>query len=403
MIGGIILIFLLYGISIPILESISNKFKFLDVQLLKNLFWYHFLFWAIYFLYATFFPSDSKGYFFRSSTAYTSWLSIYTTGTRFIDFVAYPFSAQLHFTYEMMMVFFAWLGYWGFVCFYIFFKENIKFTHKLNNIDILSIIMFLPNMHFWTVSLGKGSIIFLGIGLTTYAISSLATRKISLILGLLIVYHVRPHVFLFLLVGIFIAFFTGKKGISRWQKYAVLVIGVVVMFILYDKILKFAGLDSENVVESFENFSSSRSFELAKARSGVDISNYPLWLKLVTFWFRPLFFDSPGILGVFVSCENLIYLILFSKILRKGFIKFLLKGKFLVTFSFVTFIAASIALSSTMSNLGIIIRQKSMVMYFFFFIILAFIDYEKMQGYIKKKKALERKKRLEQQALSHTT
>ncbi len=40
-------------------------------------------------------------------------MDAYGTGTTFIDFVAWPFVNYLGFTYEMMMMLFAWMGYWG--------------------------------------------------------------------------------------------------------------------------------------------------------------------------------------------------------------------------------------------------------------------------------------------------
>jgi hypothetical protein len=53
------------------------------------------------------------------------------------------------------------------------------------------------------------------------------------------------------------------------------------------------------------------------------------------------------------------------------------KGSALLKTSAVTFLATSFALSNTMSNMGIIIRQKSMIMYFLLFVILMFLDYKK--------------------------
>ncbi|MBN9299335.1 MAG: hypothetical protein J0I41_20200 [Filimonas sp.] len=282
-------------------------------------------------------------------------------------------------------------------------KENIRFRHTFQNTDLITILLFLPNMHFWTVSFGKGSFIFLGLALAAYGMSDVIKRKLALLTGLLLVYHVRPHVFLFMVIGIVFGFVTGRQKIPAYQKMIVFIGCAIAGIVLYNKILAFANLDSENVVDSFQQFSTTRSYELSKsAGSGLDTSNYPLWLKLITFWFRPLFFDAPGILGLIVSVENLFYVIIASSLLKKNFFKFLRKSSAVVKSSLVIFIVSSIALSSTMSNLGIIIRQKSMVMYFFFFVILSFMDYEKMQVYIKKKRKAERKKRLEQQTLGQT-
>jgi hypothetical protein len=145
-------------------------------------------------------------------------------------------------------------------------------------------------------------------------------------------------------------------------------------------------------MQSFNQFSAVRAYELSKAGSGIDISNYPLPLKLFTFWFRPLFVDAPGAMGLVVSFENMIYLTLTAKLFQKGFIKFLRKGSALLKTSAVTFIATSFALSNTMSNMGIIIRQKSMIMYFLFFVILMFLDYKKEQQVLRRQRAMERNK-----------
>ncbi|MGZ5244447.1 MAG: hypothetical protein ACXWEY_00575 [Bacteroidia bacterium] len=282
------------------------------------------------------------------------------------------------FSYEMLMVLFAWFGYMGFVFFYIYFKENIKFKHYWQGYDLLFLIMFLPNMHFWTASLGKGSPIFLGIGLVAFGMSNIARRKLPIILGLAIIYHIRPHVFLFTSIGLLFGLFSGRANVAAYQKWLVFAAGAAALVLTYDQIILFFQFDSENLTESFDTLAADRQYYLSKdAGSGVDLANYPLPLKLLTFWFRPLFVDSPGILGLIISFENLFYLILATKILKGDFIKFMMKGTSLIKSSAVIFITASIALSFVMANLGIIMRQKSMVMYFLFFIVLSYLDYRK--------------------------
>jgi hypothetical protein len=360
-----------------------------QVNLMKNLYWFHMLFALVYYVFALFSRSDSQDYYLRPQQQYADWFSAYATGTPFIDFVGYPFINYLGFTYEMMMVMFAWMGYWGFVCFYIYFKENVRYRHKLWGFDLIALLIFLPNMHFWTASLGKGSIIFLGLGLATYALSNLKTRKGALIMGLLIVYHVRPHIFLFMAVGIVVGLFTGRQKVPLYQKILVFGGSVAAMALLYDKIMAFSKLDGDNLLESFNQFSAVRSYELSKAGSGIDISNYPLPLKLFTFWFRPLFVDSPGAMGLIVSFENMLYLFLTAKLFQKGFIKFLRKSSALLKTSAVIFLGTSFALSATMSNMGIIIRQKSMIMYYLFFVVLAFMDYKKHLQVMKKQRLMQ--------------
>lgn len=390
MIGGIVLIILLYFITLPILSSIKNRRSWFSLKLMKNLYWYHVFFALVYYIYASFNPSDSVAYYSRSSSAYENWFAAFQTGTPFIDFVGYPFINYMFFSYQMMMVLFAWLGYWGFVLFYIFFKENTRYKNLVKGVDLITLLIFLPNMHFWTVSFGKGSIIFMGMGMAIFGLSKLNRRKIILLLGLTLVYYIRPHVFFLMAIGILFGLVTGKQSVPLYQKLIVFGGTAVALFLMYNQIMSFAHLDSENVMESFDQFSSTRSVELAKAGSGVDISNYPLVLKLFTFWFRPLFIDSPGVLGLIISFENLFYVFITGKLFQKGFFVFLRKSSAIVKTSLVVFLATSLALSGTLSNLGIIMRQKSMVMYFLFFLILSFMDYKKGEQVIRRKKLSEK-------------
>ncbi|NII27400.1 hypothetical protein HB364_20085 [Pseudoflavitalea sp. X16] len=389
--GALFLILGLFGITLPLLQAVKAHFTALPAGLMRKLYWYHILFAAIYYIYVQSSASDSVAYYERSQTEYESWAAAYGTGTPFIDFLAWPFINYLGFSYEMMMVLFAWLGYWGFVFFYIVFRENIRFKHSLQGIDLVSLIIFLPNMHYWTASLGKGSVIFLALGMAMYGLSRLKSRKIALLIGLLIIYHVRPHVFFLMGLGILAGLITARARVPWYQKLLVFAGVGVAVFFLYDDVMAFANLDSENLLESFDQLAAQRSVELAKAGSGIDISGYPLPLKLFTFWFRPLFVDAPGPIGFIVSFENLFYLWMAAGVFNGNFTGFMRKSPALVKTSAVVFLATSFALSGALSNLGIIIRQKSMVMYFFLFILLAFMDYKKGIVVNKKKKAMERR------------
>jgi hypothetical protein len=278
----------------------------------------------------------------------------------------------------MMMVLFAWMGYWGFIYFYIFIKENIRIKHLWQGIDLTTLILFLPNMHYWTSSLGKGSIIFFGVALTAYGLSRLTTRKTAILIGLLLVYHVRPHIFLVLSVGIILGLVTGKQKIPMYQKFIVFAGSTIAVVLLYDQILAFGGLDTENLLDSFDETSAKRAHDLARSGSGIDISSYPFIFKLITFWYRPLFFDAPSLPGIMVSLENLFYIILTFQLFNKRFFRFLSTSSTLVKASFVVFLGTSVAMCSTLSNLGLIIRQKTMIMYFLIFMILSFMDYKKL-------------------------
>ena len=183
--------------------------------------------------------------------------------------------------------------------------------------------------------------------------------------------------FLLISVGSLFGLFFGKDVVSRRKK---IIGGVAILtgiFLFQEKILAVMNLNgSANIIEDFLSFANERSKDLSKASSGVAMAQYSLPEKIFTFWFRPLFLDAPGILGVIVSIENLIYLLLFGKILKKSFFQFLRNAPANVKSSLVIFIMTSFAMTFIMSNLGIMIRQKTMIMYFMFFVIYYFLAYE---------------------------
>jgi len=361
-------------------KNLSNKFVFFDKRLMNKLYWYHIVFFLIYFTYASFESSDSKAYYIDAGIVRENWTSLFLTGTKFIVFVANPL-VQFGLSYLTVMLIFAWTGYVGFLFAYLFFKENITINITVfKKFDLLTLLLFLPNMHFWTVSLGKGSLIFMGLMLFAYALRFPQKRLFTLLLGGFLVYMIRPHVMLFVLVGVMVGIITGKSKLGVGIKLLILAASIAFLISAKGSILSVAKLqDSENVVEDFDQFALEQAGRLETSGSGVQMSNYSLPFKFFTFWFRPLFVDSPGILGMFSSIENLIYLLLFAKISNRRFLRFIIKAPYLVKTSLIIFMLTSFALTFVMSNLGIMMRQKSMVMYFGFFVIYYFLASEKYQ------------------------
>jgi hypothetical protein len=186
---------------------------------------------------------------------------------------------------------------------------------------------------------------------------------------------------------------SGKESISIGQKLLVFTGLIGALILVQDQILAVVNLqDSDNLVEDFGEFSEDRAENLSRgAGSGVDIASYPLPLKLFTFWFRPLFVDAPNILGLIVSFENLLYLIIFLKILKKDFITFIRRSPAIVKMSSVIFLLTSFAMTFVMSNLGIIMRQKQMVMYFLFFVVFYYLAQKKYNRILRLRNLRERR------------
>ena len=351
-------------INTYLVKSLFNRFNIPSERYLWTLFIVHFILTSMYFLYISNARSDSYGYYDKS-LAGTSWIDFFVSGTSFIYFLAYPFVKLLSLSFISVMLLFSYFGYLAVLLFYLAAIENVKLNPIWNNLSAIELIFLLPNIHFWTSSLGKGSVITLGLGLFIFGLSRFNQRILMIIIGLFITYMIIPHVFFTLVVSTMIGVFITNSGIKPLFKWTIFFIAIFLFFYLSEDVLKFTNAESLDVFSS--NNIGHRAVELSKANSGVDISNYNLALKLFTFWFRPLFVDANGVFGILVSFENLFYLYLFGYVIKNIFFTWSkLNGWFRI--SMLIFILGSIILAQITGNLGLAIRQKAQLMPFFFIV-----------------------------------
>lgn len=389
MVQGIIIWFVTLLLSYLLVSWLAQQFKFITRRFLIILFAYHSLLAIAYYTYATFNVSDSKAYYRKVIMDHRGpdWGSFYGTSTSFVEFVGYPFIKYMGFTYESAMVIFSFFGFVGFVFFYILFKERIKLSHRFFSIDFLTLIFFLPNLHFWSSSFGKGSLIFCGFGLFFFAISKPGPRLWALITGGYIAYMIRPHIFFIILIAIVLSYMFSTKGISIVYRVLILLSAIFILYYINEDVLRITGLEDESMWDS--EFS-ERAISLTRATSGIDIANYSFPEKMFAFWFRPLFFDAPGVLGIIVSFENLLYLFIFALLFRPKALAYMFRSDAITKTCLLTFFGVSIVLAQISGNLGLAMRQKSQVMILMLFVILKFMDEQKiwkLQRLIARKKA----------------
>lgn len=391
MIQGIIIWLVTLLLSYFIIGGLQSRYKQLDRRLMVILFFYHSLLALTYYLYALANPSDSKNYYNKALMMFKgeNWFDYYGISTAFIDFISFFLINRLGFNYEASMAFFSWLGFLGFLFFYVFYRERIYSRPKLFGYDAIWVLFLLPNLHFWSSSLGKGSLIFFGFGLFFFALNKPALRIWALLLGGWIIFQIRPHIFYVVLVAIALSYTFSTRGVSIGYRIAILLAAAVLLNYIYTDILTLTGLDDESMLDPLI---SHRASELAKATSGIDITNYSIPEKLFAFWFRPLFFDAPGILGYIVSFENLFYLIFFIRLLTPSGFRFILSTDAITKTGLLTFMGVSFALAQISGNLGLAMRQKSQVMILMLFVILKYMDDQRV---VELKRIFARKKKAE--------
>jgi hypothetical protein len=301
-------------------------------------------------------------YYVRAQSV-QSWGGLFQTGTMFIDFVNYPFARIFRLSYYSVMLVFSFFGFQGLLLLYLAGKENIpSLPLKYAGFSMLELLFLLPNAHFWSASIGKGSVMILGIGLFFYGLSRFNVRILHLLIGGFIVYMVRKHILTGFILGIGVGLLFGNIKINKFLKFILVCFAFIGFYFVYGNLIEETGFDfTDQNNESMEHLSS----ELAKSNSGVDINNYNQFFKLFTFLYRPLFVDAPNLIGFFTSIEDLLYLILTLQMLKILLVHFKRVNSFFVIL-FISFLVTSLALAQITGNLGIAVRQKAQIFPLFF-------------------------------------
>lgn len=352
----IILIFILFGLIVAKIRQSNDLFS---NAFLWSLFFVHLILSITYIIYALNSPSDSRKYFRVSSKA-EDWIPLFGIGTDFISFLAWPLTHLFGFSYFSVMIIFSFLGFIGILLLYRAAKENEKslFPNK-SFFGFTEILFLLPNLHFWTSSIGKGSVITLGIGLFFFGLSRFNRRVLYILLGALIIYLVRPHILFAVLIATLGGVLITNTGIKKIYKLIIIIVSTIFIYLISDNVVEFAEVTNLDILNSNELDTKAKS--LSRATSGVDISSYSYPMKLFSFWFRPLFIDAPNIVGLIVSVENLFYIYIFSVVIIYGYKYWAhLNGWYRICIFM--FILSSIVLSQVTGNLGIALRQKAQIL-----------------------------------------
>lgn len=350
--------------------SVNFFYLFITIGLL------HFAFTFLYLNYTLSNVSDSVGYFRRALYIFENWSDTFGQGSYFIYFILYPLIHYLELNYFGLFFLFSFLGLIGF---HFLFKititgNNYKWTR-------FYFILLLPNVHFWTVAIGKDSLMFFAICWLSYSYYY-RLKFYNLLIPLLLIGFLRIHilVFIFLSFAITLTFLNKKIGIVNKLLWVFVILGSI--YASSTLILNRVGIQD---IQEFGNRIEELQFVNQGGGSSVDMSDRSILVKWLSFLFRPLFFDAHNLLSVFISFENLIWIGILLKIFLNFRNKIIIERiRFFYWVMIISFIGISIPLSYILTNLGIAIRQKVIVFPFMFLSLLIVNSNLKLVKSIKK-------------------
>lgn len=351
-----VLIFINIILLVLIIVSIGFKDLGLFYKILIAVI--HFVFCFAYWFYTLSNTSDAIAYYedgggggdFMPGTAFVAWLT---------GWLINIFSAS----YLDCFLFFSLLGLVGLFYLARIIKGLTATSSGLVKLTA-SLIPLMPTLNFWTVAIGKDGIAFYSICVAIYALMDVARRKMLFSVSIAAMFMVRPHICAVMILAAVVAIII-SKGMSIKLRAIASTLGVGVATAIIVVAIAYVGLDEADGVLGYAQ---SRQGENTEGGSSIDLSNSPLYVVMFGYLFRPLFFDAPGFLGLVTSVENLLLLaVALFKFRVPSSIRAIRENP-AFTFCTIYFLVTLLLLSFTTANLGIALRQKTMILPALFFL-----------------------------------
>lgn len=333
----------------------------------KNLNWlwlYHLIF-AFYYYYMIMEQGGSDALKFwqgaKSITQNEALLTFFELkGTRAMYALNYIPSSVLDLSFFSGSVIYSFIGFIGLCFFYKICVDLIPYNSKVAGLFIFPALFYLPNLHFWSVAVGKDTLLFFSVGLFAFSFLNLKKRILLVILSMLLAYVVRPHIMLFLALSFSMAYLMNNK-VKPYVRFFFSAIFIGVGIYVLQSVAEYAQIE-ELSVGGYEEFAERGVSNLSRAHTGssVDVSNYPFPLKVFTFLYRPTFIDINSIPSLLAAVENLILLIFSYLILKRRVISTFKASPFIIKGLVFFLIIGTIAFSMSLGNLGIMLRMRNM-------------------------------------------
>lgn len=226
---------------------------------------------------------------------------------------------------------------------------------------IPSIIVFLPGFSFWSSAIGKDAPAFLGTCLAVFAMQSPKRRWPVLLLGFCLAFAVRPYFGLMIGLAVTWSIILGS-GMKMSVKIFVAGFFGAISLVVFPFVLREVGLDQANSIVDLNTFIQTRAGYNQFGGGSVDISSMSFPMQLFTYLFRPLFFDARNIFQIEASVESLVLLLIVGSNV-KGIARLIFRDRTSqIQYSSVLFLVGWIMFSQITANLGISVRQKTMIL-----------------------------------------
>lgn len=346
------------------------KQKNLSQQVVFFLVIFHFLMTYLSAFFSEGTHSDPPMYYSIAKEAET-WFSLFGVSSTSIRFFIYPFVNYLFFNYYTIFILFSIFSITSFLLLYNVITQFKPL--RIFKIDIKYFILFLPMFHLWMSFLGKDGLTFMATMLLLNEFLKAEIKYKKYILPIIILTLVRPYLIIFILLAVIVVFIFQK--LSTPKRFLLLISllffgalssGIVLYLLDIDISTYFS--HRIDVISYYSHYKKEGAFLDPKQMNWIE--------KIFTYLFRPIFYDINNIGQLYVSFENLLFFTLFLKFINVFNLKEFKKNfKIRILFSYcVIFLLTN---SYLIYNLGLVNRQKYMIVPVFLYLLYYFNNLRK--------------------------
>ena len=322
---------------------------------------WHFFFGLVFFIYTLNVVSDSTSYY--QSSYYMNEVE-FSLGTNFV-YIFYDWLISFFsLSYLSISFFISFLGASGLLLLYATLQELSGYSPSLKHVTLIAV--FLPSLSFWTGGLGKDALMFLCINAVLWASVRPKSRYLIMMVGIILMFLVRPHI----AVPFFLLVLVSLYSIVKLRAKVKVAIGLPLL--LAFGYIALVGLEQIGLSwESAGNFIDSRVYYTGLGSgSFFALQDANFMQSFFNFVYFPILTDQLSIKHVPLIIEGGIVFFISIFMLIKGNLRSInCPLRFFAVF--LVFLAITFALSLTLSNYGLIFRQKIMVIPLLYYLLFS--------------------------------
>lgn len=357
-----VIFFIGMGVSIVVGRSFG-------ISIAKSLclYFWHTAFSLLYCWYVLSYGGDAIGYFVSGQ----SWNIGISVGTSAVRAISALLVSGLGLSILGAFLVFNIFGQIGLLAFWGSLKQaTIGKAWRIR--ALVTLIIFLPSVSFWTSALGKDALSFMATGIALWSSLKLSKRGLLMAFSILVMLMVRPHMAGIMVLAVTAASIVDSQA-SIIKKVVLGLFASGAAVVLVPFALRYAGVGELVSVDTLSNYIDQRQRYNTEGGGGVDIASMSLPMQMFTYLFRPMLFEARNLFSLAAAVDNFILLLLSSLGLYS-----LLHGRKSGlgenrVFMWVYVFGSWLILAMTTANMGIALRQKWMFAPMLIFLLISVI------------------------------